>query len=265
MKSRPVFAWFFLLLAAVYLLVPLYATFQFSLQGKRGELGFTAYNNVLVAPEFTASFGFSIQTALLTILLSLVLIVPTAYWVNLRVPRARPIVEFFTLIPFVVPTVIVAFGLLRSYNTVRFGDSRLTDSTQGIYLLMLGAYVSLTFPYMYRAVDTGLQAVNIRALTEAAQSLGAGWFTILMQVIVPNIITSVLSGAFIAFAIVMGEFTIASALNQPTFGPYMNAIAGRKVFEPSALAIISFGLTWLCIAVVQFLGRGRGGSITGLR
>jgi putative spermidine/putrescine transport system permease protein len=261
MKLRFSFwAWVFLLIAAIYMLVPLYATFQFSLQGKRGELGFTAYNNVLAAPDFAASFGFSIQTALLTILLSLVLIVPTAYWVNLRMPRVRPIIEFFTLIPFVLPTVIVAFGLIRAYNT-----TPLTNSSQGLYALMLGSYVSLTFPYMYRAVDTGLQSVNIRALTEAAQSLGAGWITVLVRVIVPNILTSVLSGAFIAFAVVLGEFTIASVLNQPTFGPYMNAIAVNKVFEPSALAIISFGLTWLCIAVVQFLGRrSRGGALTPL-
>ena len=54
----------------------------------------------------------------------------------------------------------------------------------------------LSFPYMYRAVDTGLRAINVRTLTEAAQSLGAGWPTILFRVIFPNMHVALLSGAF---------------------------------------------------------------------
>jgi putative spermidine/putrescine transport system permease protein len=123
---------------------------------------------------------------------------------------------------------------------------------------MVGAYVMLSFPYMYRAIDSGLQAINIRALTEAAQSLGAGWLTILFRVVFPNVYVAILNGAFITFALVMGEFTIASLLSQETFGPYMNEISNRKVYEPSALAILSFALTWGCILIIQRLGRGRG-------
>ncbi|MGF2075352.1 ABC transporter permease, partial [Enterococcus casseliflavus] len=92
----------------------------------------------------------------------------------------------------------------RSYNR-----TLLTDSRTGTYVLLIGAYVMLSFPYMYRAIDTGLRSINARTLTEAAQSLGAGWTTILFRVIFPNIYISLLSGAFITFAIVMGEFTIA--------------------------------------------------------
>ena len=62
---------------------------------------------------------------------------------------------------------------------------------------------------MYRAIDTGLQAIDIRSLTEAAQSLGAGWPRIIVQVILPNLRVALLSGAFLTLAIVIGEFTIA--------------------------------------------------------
>ena len=70
----------------------------------------------------------------------------------------------------------------------------------------------LSLPYMYRSIDTGLRAIDIRSLTEAAQSLGAGWPTIILRVILPNVRLAVLSGAFLTFAIVMGEFTIANFL-----------------------------------------------------
>jgi putative spermidine/putrescine transport system permease protein len=114
---------------------------------------------------------------------------------------------------------------------------------------------------MYRAIDTGLRSINARTLTEAAQSLGAGWATVLFRVIFPNIYISLLSGAFITFALVMGEFTIASLLSQPAFGPYMNLLSSSKVYEPSALAIISFALTWAAIGLLQLAGRRLPGRV----
>ncbi len=249
------FAWLWLVLGMLYLLLPLLGTLQFSLQATRDvPISFTAYVNAITAPDFAASFLFSFRTALITILVSTLLIVPTAYWVNLRLPSLRPVIEFLTLLPFIIPPVLLVFALIRSYN-----GTSLTNSSSGVYVLMVGAYVMLSFPYNYRAIDTGLQSINLRALTEAAQSLGAGWLTVLFRVVFPNIYVSILNGAFITFALVMGEFTIASLLSQPMFGPYMNEISSRKVYEPSALAILSFALTWGCILIIQRLGRGRAG------
>ncbi len=242
--------WLWMALGAIYFLVPLYATLQFSLQARKGEIGLTAYTNVIKDPKFFTSFGFSFQTALATILVSTLLIVPTAYWVQLRLPRARPWVEFITLLPFVIPAVVLVFALARTY--VR---TPLTNSAEGLWVLLVGSYVILSLPYTYRTIDTGLRAINVRVLTEAAQSLGASWGTILLQVIIPNIAVAIMSGAFITFAIVMGEFTIASLLAQPAFGPYMNLLSSSKVYEPSALATLSFALTWGSIAGIQWLGQ----------
>ena len=249
-------AWVWLALGMLYLLLPLYATLQFSLQAERGvPISFLAYRQAVSQPLFVESFLFSFRTALITIAVSVLLIVPTAYWVNLRLRFLRPVIEFLSLLPFVIPPVVLVFALIRSYN-----GTSLTDSANGVYIIMIGAYVMLSFPYTYRAVDTGLQAINILALTEAAQSLGAGWLTILFRVVFPNVFVSILNGAFITFAIVMSEFTIASLLSQPAFGPYMYAVSTREAYQPPALAILSFGLTWASILFIQWLGRGRGNA-----
>jgi putative spermidine/putrescine transport system permease protein len=258
MRRSSLWSWLWIALGALYFALPLLATLQFSLQAKKGELSLVAYANVFRDGGFASSFAFSLQTALATILVSALLIVPTAYWVELRMPRLRPVVEFLTLLPFVVPAVVLVFGLARTYNR-----TPLTDSRTGLHLLLIAAYVVLSFPYMYRAIDTGLRAINVRALTEAAQSLGAGWPTILARVIFPNVFVALLSGAFITFAIVMGEFTIASLLAQPAFGPYINLLSSSKVYEPSALAVVSFALTWAAIGLVQWLARGAGQSQLG--
>jgi putative spermidine/putrescine transport system permease protein len=113
---------------------------------------------------------------------------------------------------------------------------------------------------MYRAVDTGLRSIDIRTLTEAAQSLGAGWPTILFRVIFPNLRAALLSGAFLTFAIVVGEFTLATFLARPAFGPYMALMGRSKAYEPAALAIISLLLTWMAIGLIQVIGRGQGRS-----
>ena len=112
---------------------------------------------------------------------------------------------------------------------------------------------------MYRAVDTGLRAIDVRVLTEAAQSLGASWSTILLRVIFPNIRVAILSGAFLTFAIVIGEFVLASLLNRPAFGPYLQNVGANRAYEPAALAMIAFAVTWGCMMMLQLAGGGRAG------
>jgi putative spermidine/putrescine transport system permease protein len=254
MKRINLWSWVWLIVGTLYFVVPLVATIDFSLRAEKGTLSLKAYANVFNDPAFFSSFTFSLVTALATIALSWLLIVPTAYWVQLRLPRLRPWVELVTLLPFVVPAVVLVFGLIRTYSTT------LLNTRQGGWLLLTAGYVILSFPYMYRAVDTGMRSIDVRTLTEAAQSLGADWQTIIFRVIFPNLRIALLNGAFLTFAIVMGEFTIASLLAQPAFGPYMNLLSSSKVYEPPALAIVSFALTWGAIGIVQLLGQRVGGQ-----
>ena len=116
---------------------------------------------------------------------------------------------------------------------------------------------------MYRAVDIGLRSIDVRTLTEAAQSLGAGWGTILFRIIIPNIRVAILNGAFLSFAIVMGEYILAQYLVKPAFAPYMAVLIQNRAYEPAALAVISFALTWACMGIIQFVGRGQQGQIAG--
>ena len=125
----------------------------------------------------------------------------------------------------------------------------------GSNILLVAAYTVLSLPYMYRAVDTGLRAIDVRSLTEASQSLGAGWLTILWRVIFPNVRVSILSGAFLTLAIVVGEYTIATFLARPAFGPYIALIGGNRAYEPAAVSLISFGLTWIAMGLLALIGR----------
>lgn len=245
--------WGALIFGLLYFFVPLGGLFEFSLKARRGVYSFDAYAKVLADPQFQQTFTYSVVMALVTIAIGVVLVVPTAFWVRLKMPWARPYVEFLTLMPLVIPAIVIVFGYIRLYNTSSFLP--LTGSVFGTNLLLAFGYTILALPYMYRAVDTGLRTIDVATLTEAAQSLGAGWVTILGRVILPNVIPAVLSGAFLTFAIVIGEFTLAALLDRPAFGPYLQRIGANKAYEPFALSVIAFGITWGCLVLIQLVSR----------
>jgi putative spermidine/putrescine transport system permease protein len=249
-------AWLTVAFGALYFLLPLIATMEFAMRIRRGQYSFDAFRNVLSDPNFQATFTYSTVIAVATIVVGALLVVPTAYFVRLRLPQIRPVVEFITLLPLVIPAIVLVFGYLRMYNSS--GLLPLTDTDLGTDLLLTFGYVTLALPYMYRSVDAALQSVDIRTLTEAAESLGARQSTILLRVILPNIRVGVLSGALVTFAIVIGEFTIASLLNRPAFGPYLQLMGANRAYEPAALAIIAFAITWGCMGLIQLFSRQAG-------
>ena len=252
-------SWIVFVTAMLYFFLPLFATLEFSTRMRPGG---AAYLYTFNDARFFSSLGYSFVIGLITIIVSTLIIVPTAYWVRLRLPRLRPIVEFVTLMPFVVPPIILVFGLIRSFSG---GILPLASTQRGSDVLLVAAYTILSFPYMYRAVDSGLRTIDVRSLTEAGQSLGSGTFRILWSVIFPNLRVAILSGAFLTLAIVMGEFTIAAFLDRDAFGPYLSNIGTNKTFEPAAVSVISFILTWLAMGVIAFLGRTRQGRTTGVQ
>lgn len=263
MKRASVGPWVVIIFGALYFIVPLLATFEFSLRKRRGVYSFDAYASLLDDSRFLQSFGYSALVALATIVVGILLVVPTAYWIRLKLPRLRPIVEFITLLPLVIPAIVIVFGYLRLYNSSSWlpftAYARATD------VLLVFSYVALSLPYMYRAVDTGLRTIDVRTLTEAGQSLGASSATIMLKIILPNVRAAVLSGAFLTFAIVIGEFTMASLLDRPAFGPYMQNVGANKPYEPFALAVIAFVVTWGCMGLINIVGRGARGMTPDVR
>ncbi len=258
MKRGSFWSWLWIIIGALYFILPLYSTFDFSLREKKDVLSFLSYTNVFNDPDFWSTIIFSLEIAFFTIIASIVLVVPTVYWIRLRLPQLRGILEFISMLPFVIPAIVLVFGMIRVFSSPPFA---LTDTYFGTYALLVAGYVVLALPYVFRAVDTGLAAIDVRALTEAAQSLGANWGTILIKIIFPNLRVAILSSAFLTLATVIGEYTIASFLvGIKAFGPYMSLIGQNKTYESSSLAIISFFFTWSFMGLIQLFTRGKASS-----
>jgi len=253
MKQNRFWPWLVFSLGAAYFIVPLVATFEFSLRMRRGYYSFDSYASVFSDPTFQATFSYSVVIGIFAVIAGILIVVPAVYFVRLRLPKLRPFMEFLTLLPLIIPAIILVYGYIRLYNSSSIIP--FTGSALGTDVLLIFAYVALALPYTYRAVDTGMRTIDIQTLTEAAQIAGANSAQIIGQIILPNILVAVLSGAFLTFAIVIGEFTIASLLNRPAFGPYLQNIGANRAYEPAALAIISFILTWGAMGMINVLGR----------
>ncbi|WP_273500860.1 ABC transporter permease [Paracoccus sphaerophysae] len=243
---------------AAFFALPLIATFHFSLKMTRGTLSLDSYRSVMSSDVFVSALGFSAMASLAAIVLGVLIVVPTAYWVRLKLPRMRPFVEFLSLLPLIIPPVVLVFGYVRIYGTQSLLPLTMTQT--GTTVLLIIGYVVLSLPYMYRAVDNGMGAIDIATLTEAAESLGASRLRTVMTVIFPNVRAAILSGAFLTFSISLGEFVMTSLLNRPGLGPYMVQIGQDRAYEPAAIAIMAFGFTWGCMILMSVLANHRPGA-----
>ena len=235
-----------------YMLVPIFATYMFSVSTRWDRTvlpeGLTLewYQATFADRWFGIVFRNSIVLSAGTVLASTIIIVPTAYWVHLRLPRGRVLMDLLSTLPFAIPTVVLALGLIRLYGEPPLAVARTP------YMLIM-AYVIYTLPFMYRPVANSLEAIDLRRLTEAAQSLGSSWRRTLGEVILPNILPGILSGALLVFATVFAEFALATLLvgaRYKTFPMQLVYYTRRDGRIASAYSVISFSVAWLLSMVI---------------
>jgi putative spermidine/putrescine transport system permease protein len=242
-----------LVFGALYLVVPLFAMAKFSVEnGFLGGYTTSAYREILDDPQFRHTLWVSAQLAIETTILSLALMIPTVYWVHLKLPRLRPLLEFIAVLPIVVPAIVLVIGLSDFYQSAPdwfFGTTR----------FLVVSYVILSLTFVFFALDQGMRAIDIHTLTEAAASLGASRRTTLFRVILPNLRTAALSAALLTIAVVMGEFTIANILLFNTFPTYIYYIGQTKANPAAALSLISFAILFVAMLALLLLARGQRG------
>ncbi len=246
---------------AVFFLFPLFAMADFSTRDIAGGGGRTldAWKNIVRDDQLFSAIVVSLLLAALTVAGMLLILVPTMIWTRLRVQWAKGLVEVLCLLPLTIPALVIVVGLRDVYLWVTyfFGESTLT---------LAFVYVVLVLPYSYRAIDSALSSIDLKTLSEAARSLGAGWGTTVLRVVVPNIWSGVVSAAFVSIAVVLGEYTIASLSGYENLQVAIVAIG--KTDGPTAVA---GSLAVLLLGIVLLLGlslltrrRQRGGDATAM-
>ncbi len=256
--------WLILFLFAVYFFGPLISTFDYSTRFPGHPRSLSAWKALVTNHEVIAAIGQSLLLCLTTVVVMLVLLVPTMIWVRLRLPKLNRVIEFFCLLPLTIPALVIVVGINGVYSWVTYFAGLISPSLEFSPVVLTFAYVVLVLPYSYRSLDSALSALDITTLAEAARSLGANWFTVIVRVIVPNLGAGILSAAFISVALVLGEYTFASLLNNYQTLPVVIALFGKsnaQVSDAASLATIIFAA--LLLLLLSFVGqrsRGRKGA-----
>jgi putative spermidine/putrescine transport system permease protein len=254
-----------LVIAGVIFALPIYGLIEDSLRegepvnGAPQQYGFQHYIDLFnPANEATYDGLFqgvqnSLVIALLTVLIVLLLLLPTMILVELKFVRYRRLLEFICLIPITIPTVVLVVGFIPVYSVV----AQVFGSTPYTLAFAVGVIV---LPYAYRPIAANLQAIDVATLSEAARSLGASWLSVLWRVILPNLRRGILAAVFITVAVVLGEYTIASFLSQNTFQTALLLVQQTDPYAGVIFAVIA-----LLFAMILLLILGRLGSTERVR
>ena len=228
-------------IAAIYVLLPLLSATEYSFrQPLTHDYGWLHYTWFVESPDFGHYLWLSLGLALGAAAILLVLLVPTAIWLNLGGSSVRGLVEFLTLLPLVIPVVALAIGAQTS----------LPEFAQTNEFVLSFMYAILAMPYAYRTLDNGLKAVPLRTITEAARGLGASWVRTIIQVVTPVVRSTVLSAMFMTLALSLGEFTLTSLLHWDTFTTWVTTMSQSNILGAIALSVFSLVSVFVLLMLI---------------
>ncbi|MFM8382498.1 MAG: ABC transporter permease [Actinomycetota bacterium] len=200
-------------------------------------------------PGFWSAANITLRLTLGTVAMTLLLLLPTAIWVHLRLPRARSVIEFLTVLPYMIPAIALVAGIVVVKPHVRW----FLNSDYSL----IPFYAVLALPFSYRAIDSGLRAIPLATLVEASRSLGGGWVTTVVRVLIPNLRTAIISATFLTAAVVIGEFTIANTLLKETLPRFQATYTGREPQGGYGLNLLIIVVTIMLFVVLNRLTRRR--------
>lgn len=241
-----IWRWFIISFVAAYLLIPIYAMFDFSTKPfGGGNVGRTlrAWRVIPTQQDLGHAVFISLTMAVIVMFLIFALVVPTVIWVHLKLPKLRRPLELVCLLPLAIPAIVITVGISPLYRWISI---HLTESP----LTLSGVYAMLILPYTYRSLSASLDVVDIHTLAEAARTLGASTFRMITQIIMPTIRSGIMNGAVISIALVLGEFTISQLLNYKTLQVVINQLGRSDGNVAVAVSVASLLFVFLLLVLI---------------
>ena len=246
MKPLRIFLQYFLVIAGIlFFALPVYASTIFAFQTNDGGYSIEPLRLAAENEELVESLVLTLKIALGTVLLTLLLLIPTVAFIHLVIPKSRSWIEFLTLTPLVIPPIVQGVGYLYS----------MPMQLKATPYALVFAYVILALPFSYRAIDAAFASIDVRTLYDASTSLGASFITVTRKILIPNVLSGILSAVFLTIALVLGEFAYASLLLWDTF-PTVLAVAGMSGASTAvALSVLSLIGVWLLLTAITLFSK----------
>lgn len=254
-----------MLLLMIYLLLPLLATFlyAFATQWQTTVLpqGWTLewVGSMFEDIRFVEALWTSLYLCLISVALSLVVMLPAVFVFTVYLPRWETFMKGLVVLPYAVPGVVAAVGLIRTYSSQPF-------DLAGTPYLLIGAYFVVILPYMYQGIRNSLLTVSAVELLNAAELLGARRARAFVTIILPNIWPGVMVSTLLSFSVLFGEFVLTNMLvggHIQTIQVYLYRRVGESGHLASAIAITYFLFILVISMVLMKLGKKMSGEVRG--
>ena len=172
---------------------------------------------VLGDPFYVDLFGFTAYQALLSTVVSVAVGLPGAYLLARFEFPGRKFLRSVTILPFVLPSIMVAVGFLAMFgqtgvfndllSVVGLGPVKLVGTLNIIIL----AHAFYNAPLVTRLVTAAWESVDTRRV-ETARTLGASPLRAFYDVTLPQLIPAILTSAVLTFIFTFMSFPIVLAL-----------------------------------------------------
>lgn len=244
-------------LVLLYLFIPLLATFLYSIATDwyRTVLpeGYTLswYRELFADPRFLDALGRTLFVCTVTIFISILIVIPTVFIITVYFPKWERILQGLVTLPYAVPGVVAAVGLIRIYSK----GPLILSGTVG---LLIGAYFVATLPYMYQGIRNSIRTVDAIKLVEAAEILGASKLQAFRWVVLPNILPGVFVSTLLSFSILFGEFVLANLLvggHYEMLQVYLMRRMNESGHLSSAIVVSYFVLILVISGIILKFGR----------
>jgi sulfate transport system permease protein len=218
----------------------------------------TIITSTRVLNALKISFGIAFLATLTNVVLGSIVV-----WALTRYEfPGRRVFDAIVDIPFALPTAVAGIALTALYAENGWLGGLLAQLGIKVAYTPLGIYVALVFiglPFVVRTVQPVLQDLD-GELEEAASSLGASRFQVILRVVVPTLLPALLTGFALAFARAVGEYgsVIFIAGNLPNVSEVAPLLIVIRLEEfryadATAIAVIMLVASFLLLLVINRL------------
>ena len=255
LKTPSVLPGFNLSLGLTVLCLSLLVVLPFAMMAaKAGEIGWAAFWHTISEPNVLAAVWLSLRMSFYAMLTNIVFGTLVA-WVLVRYEfPGKNLVNALVDLPFALPTAVTGIALATLYAPNGWLGRWFAPFDIKIAFTPIGIWIALVFvslPFIVRAVPPVLEELPAE-YEEAAATLGAGRFTAMRRVLLPEIMPALLTGSGMMFARATGEYgsVIFIAGNIPMVSEILPLIITGKLEQFDVQGASAVALFMLMISFV---------------
>ncbi|MFM1605279.1 MAG: ABC transporter permease [Porticoccaceae bacterium] len=242
-----------LIFSIVFLALPLVRLF---LASGESEIGWSIYLEILRKPRYLNTLVLTVLVSLATTVAALAVSTIAGMFLSRNQFKGRGILLSIMTLPLAFPGVVIGFliillgGRQGLINQITPGHVVFAYSVIGLFL----GYLYFSIPRVLLTVMAAAEKLDT-SLEEAARTMGASSYRVVVDVILPGLMPSLIAAGAIAFATAMGAFgtafTLATNIDVIPMVIYTEFTLSANIAMAAALSIVLGIVTWALLLIAR--------------